>query len=148
MSYDPADMQNYTCICTSLYYGVNCEIPKASVMIIINSTYPSVTAIATAIQYYDINSRTQTDLILRNQQVFVSIPQETLYYHDQLILPAISIVKLYGNDYLTNEPTYYLGYLQQNQQNINVTNDLQSKCSHVQSLWHLFQKNISGEYEV
>jgi hypothetical protein len=148
MSYDSADMQNYTCICTSLYYGVNCEILKASITIRINSKYLSVTAIATTIQYYDIDNRTRTNLILRNQQVFDSVPQETLYHHDRFISPIIGIVKLYGNDYLINEPTYYLGYVQQNLKDINITNDLQSKCSHVQSLWHLLQTNTSRKYEI
>jgi len=148
MSYELADMENYTCICTNLYYGINCEIPKASVTITIDSTYSSVILIAMVIQYYDIDLRTPADLILRNQQVFNSIPQEAVYHHDQLISPIIGIVKLYGNDYLTNEPTYYLGYLQQNLKDINVTNDLQSKCAHVQSLWYLLQTNTSRENQI
>jgi hypothetical protein len=148
MSYDPADMQNYTCICTSFYYGINCEVPKASVTMIINSMYSSVIAIATTIQYYDIDNRTRTHLILRNRQVFDSVPQQTLYRHDQLIAPIIGLMKLYANDYLPNEPTYYLGYVQQNLTYINITNDLQSKCSHVQSLWYLLQTNISSKYEI
>lgn len=139
------DMENYTCICTNSYSGVNCEIPKALVKIKINSTYSSETIIATTIQYYDVDKRTQTDLILRNRQVFNSIPQNILYPHDQLISPIIGIIKLYGNDYLTNEPTYYLGYIQQNRTNINITNGLQSKCAHIRSLWHLLQTNISRE---
>jgi hypothetical protein len=148
MSYDPTDMQNYTCSCTGLYYGINCELPKASVTVIIDSTNSSLTAIATTIQFYDIDSRTRTDLFLRNQQVFDSVPQKTFLRHDQLTSPAIAILKLYGSDDLTREPTYYLGYVQQNLKDINVTNNLESKCSHVQSLWQLFQTNTSSEYEI
>jgi hypothetical protein len=144
VTYNLIDISNYTCICTDSFEGDHCQIPKGMVnirfMLSLNSALKTNEVIAATVLYsdYEIPS---LRFMVRDQQVYTGLPSSLkLIYSHKLATyaPTTAILKVYGANYHSEKPKYYLLYYYPDQKEINITVDLTSKnhCPSVQTLWH------------
>jgi hypothetical protein len=142
------DTNNYICICTSSFEGDHCQFSKRMVNVKIvlssNSTLTAADAVASTVSYSDYHI---SSLIfdVRHQKVYGALPSHLkLIYSDKLIAtnaPTIAVMKIYGRNYYSEEPIYYVLYYYPDEKEINITTDLTSEnhCPFVQTLWPSIQ---------
>jgi hypothetical protein len=147
--YDLTDINNYLCICTNLFEGNHCQVPKGMVNITFkmssNFTIQASNVVAATVLYSDYDDQSLR-LIVRHQQVYVGLPSNLkLTYSGELgtYAPTTAVLKVYGSDYRSEEPKYYLLYFYPDQREMNITVDLTSEnsCPLVDKLWDLLQTN-------
>jgi hypothetical protein len=147
VTYELTDTNNYTCLCTDLFAGDHCQFPKGIVDITFvlspESTLQTIDVVATTVSYSNYDD-TSLRFNIRHQQVYDGLPSHLkLIYSNKLgeNAPATAILKIYGPNYHTEEPGYYVLYFHHGQKMINITVDLTSEnyCPLVETLWHLDQ---------
>jgi hypothetical protein len=108
--------------------------------------------VATTVSYSDYHIPSLR-FNVRHQQVYDTLPSYLkLIYSQKLVTnaPTIAVLKVYGPNYHSEEPEYYVLYYQTGQKTINITVDLTSEnyCPLVQMLWHLVEVNeTTGKLE-
>jgi len=149
VDYDLANTDNYICLCTDLFTGDHCQFPKGMADITFqlssNSMVQTADVVATTVSSSDFHDKS-LNFNVRHQQVYDGLPSHLkLIYSDKLVAyaPTTAVLKVYGPNYHSVEPEYYILYFHPGQKNINVTVDLTSEnhCPLVQTLWHLVQEN-------
>jgi hypothetical protein len=156
VTYDVTDTGNYTCLCTDLFTGDYCQFPKGMVDITFvlssDSKLKIADVVAMTVSYNDYYIPT-LDFNVRHQQVYDTLPSHLkLIYSDKLAAdaPTIAVSKVYGLNYHSEEPEYYVLYFQSDQKEINITADLTSENHYplVQTLWYLIPTNrTTGKLE-
>jgi hypothetical protein len=145
VTYELADTDEYTCLCTDSFTGDYCQFPKGTVDITFVlssvSTLQTTDAVATTVSYSNYDAKSLR-FNIRHQQVYDALPPRLkLIYSHELGAPATAVLKIYGPNYHTEEPGYYVLYFHPGQKLINITVDLTSEnhCPLVETLWHLVQ---------
>ncbi len=156
VTYDWTDTNNYTCLCTDLFAGDHCQFSKGMVditfMLSSDSKLQIADVVATTVSYSDYHIPSLR-FNVRHQQVYDTLPSYLkLIYSQKLVTnaPTIAVLKVYGPNYHSEEPGYYVLYYQTGQKTINITVDLTSEnyCPLVQMLWHLVEANeTTGKLE-
>jgi hypothetical protein len=137
--FDPTEVRRYHCKCTTKFYGRNCEYERIPLRIQMKSssltTLCPTSVLALVVQYFDLEPL-KIDLYLQYQQLSSDFQLRWQYNHDQSVLPAFAILKLYDNNYYQTGPLFYLLFIQQNKTKINVTVELNetNHCVHVSTL--------------
>jgi hypothetical protein len=156
VTYDSSDINQYICICTDLFEGYQCQLPKGMVNItfnmLSNSSLQTSNVVAATVSYSDYAVPSLRSIV-RHQQVYVGLPSDLkLRYSSKLgtYAPTTALLKIYESNYYSEEPKYYLLYFYQNQIEMNIIIDLSSEnhCPLVETLWYLVQTtNKSGKVE-
>ncbi|CAF1600042.1 unnamed protein product, partial [Didymodactylos carnosus] len=120
-TYDPSGMKpyRYRCRCEKQFYGDQCQHEKVSIHVRLKAITPPLASI---VQYYDNNLT--LNLIIKSQQVYPALPKEFEFNHTQVIAPVLGILKLYTQNYQTEDVIYSIICIQQNQKVINITTEL------------------------
>jgi hypothetical protein len=100
--------------------------------------------LAATVLYSYVSDKT-LELPVSYQQVFDTLPSriQLMYdYRSYIDAPSIALMKVYGSNYHSEIPKYYLLYLNTRQREINVTVDLtpENHCCLVETIWPLFFK--------
>ena len=138
-TFDYSGQRSFVCICQNYFYGDLCQNEKSSIYITIANFSLMNDALASVVQYYDVNNVT-FELALRYQQVSRGIPIHVQYRHSQIEAPVLGILKAYVSLTAFN---YYILYIQPNISMINVTS-APEYCPHSSSLIQTSQI-ISGK---
>ena len=147
MTYELADTDEYSCLCTNSFAGDHCQFPKGTVDITFvlssDSTLQTTDVVATTVSYNNYNVKLLS-FIIRHQQVYDTLPSHLRLFYSNTMgahAPATAVLKIYGPNYHTEEPGYYVLYFHPGQKMINITVDLTSEnyCPLVETLWHLVQ---------
>ncbi|CAF1017425.1 unnamed protein product [Adineta steineri] len=135
-NFDPTDPIPYICSCQNKFYGDRCEYEDIRIHIQLNvSTDVPVNVLVSAVQYLDF-TLTNYDLILRQQKVSFGLPLEWNYYYNELIAPELGLLLIYDDNYRQRNPRFYLLYIQNAKESINITVELNERnyCAHI-STW-------------
>jgi hypothetical protein len=141
VTYDLADTDNYTCLCTDSFAGDHCQFSRAivtiTIMLLPNTTFQRSEVAATTVSYSDYHVPSLR-FDVRHQQVYDTLPSHIkLIYSNELtaFAPATAVLKIYGPSYRNEEPRYYVLYFHPFQEDINITVDLASEnhCPLVQT---------------
>jgi hypothetical protein len=156
VDYDLADFDKCTCLCTDLFEGDHCQVPRGTVEITFvlssDSTLQTNEVVATTVSYNDYGMEIWR-FNVRHQQVYGALPSylKLIYSHEiGEYAPTTAILKVYGPNYYREEPNYYVLYFDPGEKQINITVDLTSEnhCPFVQTLWYLVQgMETSGKLE-
>jgi hypothetical protein len=151
-----ADTNDYICVCTNLFEGNHCEFPRGTVDMTIvlpsDSTLKASDVVAATVAFSDYQIPS-LNLDIRHQQVYDSMPShlKLIYgYKSGTGAPTTAVMKVYGPNYQSEEPQYYVLYFYPDQKEINITVDLTSEnhFSLVQTLWSSIQTiQTSGKLE-
>jgi hypothetical protein len=147
VTYDFTDINKFICICTDLFEGIHCEIPKGMINIRFilspNSEVQTDDVIAATVFYsdYEIPSLRFLD---RHQKVYAGFPSELkLIYDDKVVknAPTTAVLKVYGRNFVHDEAKYFVLYFYSNEKEINLTIDLtlENHCPLVETLWYLVE---------
>ena len=144
--FDPAQLIRYACKCTVSFFGDQCEYEGNSIHIqmkMLELPTSSATILASLVQYFDRESIRQ-DLRLRHQQLSSDLRLTWRYDHGQNTAPVFAVSKLYDSNYRLNGPSFYLLYIQQNKEMINLTIELNqvNLCAHVLTFMNKTSKFI------
>jgi hypothetical protein len=156
VTYNVTDMNDYICVCTDLFEGNHCQFPRGIVditnVLSSDSTLTAVDVVAASVSFSDYQIPS-LNLDIRHQQVYDSMPShlKLIYgYKPGTGAPTTAVMKIYGLNYLSEEPKYYVLYFYPDQKDINITADLTSEnhCPLVQTLWPSIQAiQKSGKLE-
>ncbi|UJR34447.1 hypothetical protein I4U23_021854 [Adineta vaga] len=133
---DSADPIPYICFCQNHFYGDHCEYEDVHIHIQLNvSTVIPINVLVSAVQYLDF-SDTSYDLILREQKVSFGLQLEWNFYYGETIAPQFGLLLIYDNNYPLMNPQFYLLYVQNEKENINIIVQLNKHnyCAHI-STW-------------
>ena len=122
VTYNSTDINEYICICTDLFEGDQCQVPKGIVNIRFNmssnSSLETSDVVAATVSYSDYHTPT-LGFIVRHQQAYAGLPSDLkLMYSDKLspYAPTSAVMKVYGANYHKEEPKYYLLYFYSRQE--------------------------------
>ncbi|CAF2767092.1 unnamed protein product [Rotaria sp. Silwood2] len=147
VTYNMTDINEYICICTSLFQGNQCQLSKGIVNITfalsLDTVLQTTDVVATTVLYSDYKVET-LDFIVRHQQVYIGLPLgvKLIYSHKlATYAPTTAVLKVYGPNYHHQEPKYYLLYFHPDQKEIHIRFDLtlENYCPFVRTLRHLVQ---------
>ena len=148
VTYDFTDINKFICICTDLFQGIYCQIPKRMVDItfILSkiSALQTTDVVATTVFYSDYEP-SSLRFVERHQQVYASLPSELkLSYNNKVAqnAPRTAVLKVHRQNSFHKEAKYFLLYFYRNEKEISLTIDLtlENHCPLVQTLWHLVEK--------
>jgi hypothetical protein len=110
-----------------------------------NSSFQTADVVATTVSFSDYQIPSLR-FHLRHQQVYGALPShlKLIYNHTFATdAPTIAVMKVYGPNYYSEEPKYYVLYYYPGQKEINITVDLTSEnhCPLVQT------NEITGKLE-
>ncbi|CAF3820942.1 unnamed protein product [Adineta steineri] len=138
-------IEDYICICPSMYFGDHCQYSSAKLTIqyVINdiNLYSSL---ASVVQLYNYDYQT-LDLILEKQQVYPNQPMYSNIIYAGQILPIFGFLKVYYHDQqysMKLNTKYFLLYIRKDETNLTLTISLHlnNSCPHTH---RLFFSNIS-----
>lgn len=119
---------SFVCTCSEKFYGKQCENEKAFVHVSVNDTESELSALASTVHFYDIETLSST-LLFQNRKVYRGLPSTINYFRPQLFVPYLGLLKIYNH---SEQADYFIMYVLR-QRAINITTSPQ-RCPHVSSL--------------
>jgi hypothetical protein len=125
---DRSGEASYICRCSKQFHGNRCQYPMRSAHVDLSMT--NIAAIqAAVVQFYDIDA-SFSELLLQHQQVYRSLPSRIDYYHSDVHVPSLGLLKIYKNFSSTQ---YFIVYHWTSTTIINITS-IPQHCPHASSL--------------
>ncbi len=124
---DRSGEASHMCLCSKRFSGDRCQYETRSVHVELNMTNTSSIQ-AAVVQLYDIHT-SSLQLIMRHQEVYRAVPSRIDYYHSDVHVPSLGLLKIYEN--LTS-PQYFIMYSLA-QSTINITS-FPEHCPHTSLL--------------
>ena len=115
--YDPSGEDPSRCICSEYFYGSQCEDEKASVHIDLNMTR-TLSARATVVQLYGYHHHNFL-LEIEHQQISNGFPSSIRFYHADIYVPALGILKIYED--LSHAQYFLVYFLLQSKINLTIS---------------------------
>ena len=97
------------CLCQKQYYGSRCQSKRSSIHFSLSTDHPHQGVVLQVLQI-DLSS---LEFLLLQQQVFLQLPQQMEYYHqDQSLLTGIVLAKVYSSSEVSFADLYLLSVYQ------------------------------------
>ena len=120
-TYEAYSGDSFVCICSKFFYGDRCQHTKMAIQVRLNTSAILDLPSTSTIQFYDIDPNT-LQLILRHQQVTQGFPSYIYYAHGLISAPTLGVLKAH---YDSNQPKYFIIYIQPNISSINTSSPLE-----------------------
>ena len=99
------ELDRVICVCRKEYFGSRCELKRTSIQFSLSTDLPHRGVVLQVLQI-DLSS---LELILLQQKVFLQIPRQMEYYHqDQSLITGIVLAKVYSSSEVSVADLYLL----------------------------------------